>query len=180
MKELILNCECIFDAEAYPKDKLLIVDRELTVEELEWYDVHGWDYYSSDYLLPVLGDTIYLSEFIDPVVEINGKRWKITFDFDYRNHEVYEVGGKRIVFKQTDEPLTVSDCAGGSRHHWYMKLFGQPVWIQTEHYPAYKGKPCCHLATIETRWGDSGNFNILIACDDQGDPAVAFFEASCC
>lgn len=180
MREIVLDFREIYEAEAFPKEKLQAVGRELSEDEIEWFNTHGWQYYSDDYLLPVLGETLYLRSGVDPVIEINGKRWKMSFDFDYNYGEAYEAKGKRVVFKETKEPLTKSECNGGNRHGWFMKVFGQPVWVQNEHFPGYKGKPCYHLATLEVGWGDCGNYNILIACDEQGDPTVAFFEASCC
>lgn len=181
MREIALDLKEIYEAEVASKEKLQLMEQELTEEEIEWYNEHGWQYHSEEYLLPTLGETLYLNDDVDPVVEINGKRWKVVFDFNYNYGEVYEAKGKRVIFKETKDPLTKSSVPKSrNRHEWFMQVFGQPVWIQNQYYPAYKGEPCFHLATLEIGWGDSGNFNILIACDKQGDPIVAFFEASCC
>jgi hypothetical protein len=184
MREITIDLEDVFHAEHINKETLQKVEHDLTEEDHDWYNTHGWKYFRPenhiDYLLPELGETIYLRGSCNPVVEINGKRWKLFFDFDW-NHEAYEAKGKRVIFRETDEPLTVSDCKPSkNRHDFYMKVFGQPVWVQGEHYIAYKGKPCSHLVTIEVGWGDCGNYNILIGCNEQGDPEVAYFEASCC
>lgn len=177
MNKIILDLCEIGEAEVCPEDKIQKVERELNEEEIEWYNANGWQYYTPDLLLPVLGPTIYTS-FTDPVVEIFGRRWKIQFLFDY-NYEPYEAKGKKVVFSETTEPLTVSDKYKNNRHSHDMQIFGQPVWVQHEYYPAYKGEPCYHLATLETGWGDCGNNNILIACENN-EPVKAFFEASCC
>ncbi len=185
MREIVLDLEDIFHAEHIDKEQLQKVEHDLTEEDHEWYNTHGWEWFRpenhTEYLLPELGKPIFLSRnYKDPVVEINGKRWKLLFSFDY-NYEPYEAKGKRVIFRETDEPLTKSDRKPSKhRHDFYMKIFGQPVWVQGEHYPAYKGKPCHHLATIESGWSDCGNWNILIGCNEQGDPEVAYFEASCC
>lgn len=66
------------------------------------------------------------------------------------------------------------------RHPYYMQVFGQPNFIQGEVFPAHQGRCGMLLASIETDWGDSGNVNILFACDENGVPCKAWFEASCC
>jgi len=66
------------------------------------------------------------------------------------------------------------------RHGAELKFFGQPEFIQNEMMPVYNGRLASHLATIETGWGDSGNVNILVSCDDDGVPVAVWFEASCC
>lgn len=59
-------------------------------------------------------------------------------------------------------------------------VFGQPHFIQNPIYPTHEGRSAMHLMTLETGWGDSGNVNILFACDDNGVPCAAWMEASCC
>jgi hypothetical protein len=59
-------------------------------------------------------------------------------------------------------------------------VFGQPRFIQNPIFPTHEGRPAMHLMTLETGWGDSGNVNILFACDDNGVPCAAWMEASCC
>jgi len=68
------------------------------------------------------------------------------------------------------------ECYGHGR---YLQFFGQPVFIQNSIFPSYNGKSACHLATLDTGWGDSGNVNIMVALDD-GVPVKVWFEASCC
>ena len=134
----------------------------------------------------MLGETIYLRKSLEPVVEINGKRWKLSFEFNDdgfpHNEESLEPTG-RVFFEPTSEPLSQSDCEPPkkNRHGFhYLQLFGQPRWVQGAHYIGYKGRPCCHLVTIENCWGDMGNYNILIGLGDDNDPEVAYIEASCC
>jgi hypothetical protein len=184
MKEIILELKDIYDAEHINKESLQKVEHDLTQEDFDWYDLNGWKYFHPDnhieYPLPSLGDPIYLRGSTNPVVEINGKRWKLFFDFDW-DHEAYSAKGKRIILRETNEPLSQSERPNPkSRFDYYIKVFGQPVWVQGEHYIAYKGKPCSLLVSIEIGWGDCGNYNILVGCNDEGDPEVAYFEASCC
>jgi hypothetical protein len=61
-----------------------------------------------------------------------------------------------------------------------MQLFGQPQFIQGEIFPHHNGVLAYHLATLDTDWGDSGNVNILFACNADGRPCKVWFEASCC
>jgi hypothetical protein len=59
-------------------------------------------------------------------------------------------------------------------------LFGQPQFIQNEISPRTKHEAARHLATLDTNWADSGNVNIMFACDEEGVPCAAWLEASCC
>lgn len=59
-------------------------------------------------------------------------------------------------------------------------LFGKPYFIQNPIFPALDGKAAQCLAVLETEWGDSGNINLLFACDEAGVPCNVWFEASCC
>lgn len=59
-------------------------------------------------------------------------------------------------------------------------LFGLPYFIQNPIFPALNGKAAQCLAVLETEWGDSGNINLLFACDEAGVPCNVWFEASCC
>jgi hypothetical protein len=178
-----LELEYIYHAK---HDKTLFERREneLTEEDHEFYNKYGWDNFRPenhiDYLYPTLGESLYFLKSTNPVIEINRVRYKLSFDFNY-DYKPYEAEGKAIVLTPTDEPLSKSDNVKvANRHNFYMQIFGQPRWVQGDHYIVHNGKPCYHLATIETGWGDSGNYNILIGCDDQGVPTVAYFEASCC
>jgi hypothetical protein len=66
------------------------------------------------------------------------------------------------------------------RHPYYVQVFGQPRFVQGEVVPAHEGRCGMALASIETGWGDCGNVVILFACDENGVPCRAWFEASCC
>jgi hypothetical protein len=82
-----------------------------------------------------------------------------------------------------DSELRIADLEGGSTRPWPkgpVSFFGQPQFIQGEIRPLYNGKPAMHLVTLDSSWGDSGNENILFACDDDGVPCAVWFEASCC
>lgn len=59
-------------------------------------------------------------------------------------------------------------------------LFGKPYFIQNPIFPALNGKAAQCLMVLETEWGDSGNINLLFACDEAGVPCRVWFEASCC
>jgi hypothetical protein len=65
-------------------------------------------------------------------------------------------------------------------HPFYIKVFGQPNFIQSEVFPTYEGRSGMCLASIENDWGDNGNINILFACDEDGLPCRIWTEASCC
>jgi len=64
-------------------------------------------------------------------------------------------------------------------HPFYVQVFGQPHFLQNEVFPTYGGRCAMALASIETGWGDSGNVNILFACDDDGIPCRVWIESSC-
>lgn len=64
------------------------------------------------------------------------------------------------------------------RHPFYAQVLGQPCFMQGEFFPMHNGRVGSALVSIETGWGDSGNVNILFACDDDGVPCAAWFEAS--
>jgi hypothetical protein len=66
------------------------------------------------------------------------------------------------------------------RHPFGVKVFGTPDFIQNAVFPVHDGKLAYNLITLETGWGDSGNVNILFACDESGTPCKVWFEASCC
>jgi len=77
----------------------------------------------------------------------------------------------------------IAKCDAGEirfRHPYYMQVFGQPHFLQNEVFPTHEGRCAMALASIETGWGDSGNVNILFACDSDGIPCRVWFEASCC
>lgn len=77
----------------------------------------------------------------------------------------------------------IARCDSGDvrlNHPFYCQVFGQPNFIQNEMFPMHKGRMGALLCSIETGWGESGNVNILFACDDDGVPARVWFEASCC
>jgi hypothetical protein len=184
MADLILPCECIFNAGFADKSQLEKIEHELTMEDFEEYYRLGWKCYHPDnhieYLLPSLGETMYFRSAIDPVVEINGKRWKIKVQWNDR-YPIYEPDSVDMIFTETQEPLSQSELpCSKNRFDFYIQVFGQPNWVQSEFFPTYKGKLCSHLMTIETRWGDSGNHNFLLGCGDNGNPEVVYFEASCC
>jgi len=65
------------------------------------------------------------------------------------------------------------------RHPGYAQVFGQPHWLQAEVHPAHNGRCAMALVSMDTGWGDSGNVNILFACDDDGIPCRVWFESSC-
>lgn len=82
----------------------------------------------------------------------------------------------------TEDELHIENLKAGAERHWPkgpVILFGQPCFIQNEITPRTEHEAARHLATLETGWGDSGNINILFACDEDGVPCAAWFEASC-
>jgi hypothetical protein len=66
------------------------------------------------------------------------------------------------------------------QHPFYAQVFGQPIFIQNAIYPVYNGRMAMALVSVEAGWGDSGNYNVMFACDENGVPCRAWFEASCC
>lgn len=165
-------------------DQLEKVEHDLTVEDCEHFDEIGWKYYReedlTEYLLPSLGERVCFGYRDDLVIDIKGKRYKFQLH-DNELGEAYEPDGKSLSLTPTDEPASVGVPDDGNwRAAHYYHFFGQPRWVQGAHYPAYKGKPCYHLVTVENGWGDCGNWNILISLDENDVPDAAFFEASCC
>jgi hypothetical protein len=76
----------------------------------------------------------------------------------------------------------IANLENGSEVPWPggdVTFFGQPRFIQNEMSPAHNGRAGMCLASLNTEWGDAGNVNILFACDDNGVPCRAWFEASC-
>lgn len=183
----------VWEAKRCKPEQLIVVERGMTPADCEYYERIGWDKYRAGDLietkLPELGDGLYFSgkfsvhEPRGVVVEIKGKRYKVSFSEDY-HYEPWKVQGKFVNFEPTDEPLSVPDRPAPDPYHrgWhYLKFFGQPHWIQSAVYPLdLRGNPCYHLMSIENGWGDSGNYNILIGFDENDVPNVAYFEASCC
>jgi hypothetical protein len=171
--------------EHYDHTKLEKLEHDLTEEDHEWYNTHGWKHFRPEnhieYLLPSLGDPVCFHSSPEPVIEIKGRRFRMNVESDY-NDEPWEAKGKTLVLTETTEPL--SKGKPWKKKDWraghYYKVFGQPTWIQGECYPAHKGEPCYHLVTVECGWGDSGNWNILVGLDENGVPEAAYFEASCC
>lgn len=84
----------------------------------------------------------------------------------------------KITFIPTDKQETPFHT--DKEKQGYMTAFGQPNFIQSEVLCGANGKSACHLLTLETGWGDAGNVNILCFLDDNGIPAKAWVEASCC
>ncbi len=165
------------------KNDLRSVERDMTETDIAHYDHHGWKYYSKedfvDYFLPVLGEPVHLRNWSNFVVEFgegpHRRRWKINIDSD-DNSQPYEANGKRLIFTETTEPLSVSNTTDKSRG---LHIFSQPVFIQGKKYPAHNSKPCYPLVTVENSWGDNGNWNIFIVLDDNWLPVAGYFEASC-
>ena len=163
-------------------DQLRTVEHELTEEDIDFYNQHGWKNFREEDLiktyLPEIGPPIYFSTLAKGVViEIKGKRYRFTFEEDHY-FDPYEADGKSITLTPTNDPLTLPDA---NKENYYLKFFGQPEWVQTSWYPAdLNGNPCYHLVTIESGWGDNGNYNILIGFNENNEPNVAYFEASCC
>lgn len=159
------------------KDQLTKVSRELTEEDIEYYERVGWRYFSEEdldtYLLPSLGEPIGFN--VQPVIEIKGKKYQVVIQDDGR--EPWDEEGKTLLLIPTTAPLTKGDP--GNRRSFY-NFFGQPTWRQNTYYPTHKGKPCYHLVTVEDGWGDNGNRNILLGFDENDMPEAAYFEASCC
>lgn len=180
----------LLNARSQPTAKshqLTIINREMTLEDCELYDRIGWNNYReedlTETLLPALGDPIYFSErhsITDGIiVEIKKIRYLVQFQTDYDRS--WDLARQQLTIIPTDLPLTESDCRKtGDRSGYYLQFFGQPVWVQSPVYPLdIRGNPCYHLLTIENKWGDSGNINILVGMDNDV-PAEAYFEASCC
>ena len=69
---------------------------------------------------------------------------------------------------------------GGYRHPFDIKMFGQPSFNQNEVFPVHQGRCAMNLMTLETAFGDSGNENLLFACDENGVPCRVWTESSCC
>jgi hypothetical protein len=180
-----LNLKEISSAEKCSPNLLTTIKHELTIEDCEYYDSVGWKNYREDNhietLLPTLGQPLYFHGNHDPIViQIKGINYEFNFK-EYSYEEPWKAEGKFITLLETDKPTTSPDSLTSHyRRSYYYKFFGQPTWVQGPIYPAYKGKPCYNLVTIENGWGDCGNYNILVGLDDDNIPAVAYFEASCC
>lgn len=170
------------------EERLTVPAPELTEKDCEHYEEIGWDNYSdTEVKLPELGPPMYfykgnLTSGI--VVEIKGKRYKVFFEESYDEHP-WECNHKYINLEPTDELLSLPDRLIEERDQWRggynYKFFGQPNFVQGPVYPAdLVGDPCYHLVSIENGWGDSGNYNIFIGFDENNEPNVAYFEASCC
>jgi hypothetical protein len=181
MTPITLHLIDIYHAEPFDKERLEKIEHELTQEDHDWYDQNGWKFYSPEnhveYRLPSLGEPVSLHHAKNPVVEIHGRKYKVLLDLGHYDDPPYEAKGKSVTLIPTEEAATKSDTKSDRA---YLRFFGQPRWVQNERYPGYKGKPCYHFCTIESGWGDSGNQNILIGCNEEGIPEVAYFEASCC
>jgi len=81
-----------------------------------------------------------------------------------------------------EDELHIENLESGAELRWPkgpVTLFGQPCFIQNEITARIPSGAAMHLATLDTGWGDCGNVNILFACDDDGVPCRAWFEASC-
>ena len=187
-KSIILPLVGIGEAARYDESKLQIVDL-FDKKEQERFDREDlWNTYrQEDYLikaLPEIAPPIYFSTQIgEPIVQVFGRRYKIKFAWN-NNDVPFEAKGKSLVLEPTMLKLTKSDSRApdfGCRNTFYWKFFGQPIWLQGDYFPAdLNGKSCYHFCTIETGWGDCGNWNILVGLDDNNIPNVAYFEASCC
>jgi len=62
----------------------------------------------------------------------------------------------------------------------YANAFGQPNFMQGESINVHEGRCAMCLMTLETEWGDSGNVNIMFACDEDGVPCKVWFNSACC
>lgn len=183
---MLLALRDIYEAPRCDPQLLETID-PVTQDEMEAFSAEDWEFYGrglyNKTLLPELGAARYFRSRDDPVIPLAGKRWRLRVLAD-DSHEVYEAAGKYLSLEETDEPETVPDCEVPEknyrgRHYW--QVFGQPTWVQTEHFPAATdGSPCRHLVTIENDWGDCGNWNILVSLGPAGLPDVAYFEASGC
>lgn len=192
MEPLRLACRDAWDAPRCKPEQLITEVRECDEVDCEYFDRVGWKYCTEDFFtdikLPELGKALYFSGKFSPykgvVVDIKGKRYKVSFSEGDYNDEPWDARGKFVTFEPSDEPLSVADRPAPDRFHrgWHnFHVFGQPHWIQNPVYPLdLRGKPCYHLMSIENGWGDSGNYNILIGFDENDVPNVAYFEASCC
>jgi hypothetical protein len=185
--QIVLQCKNAWGQPRADDSQLLIVDKELTLEDIEYFEEVGWKDYSSktfvDKLLPELGPVMYFSSKHDLetgiVVDIRGTNYLVQFEENYDDEGEINCNKKRLILTPTNKPITLPDIEPGYRNY-YLKVFGQPTWIQNELYPVdIRGNPCFHFLTIENGWGDSGNYNILLGM--AGDvPSEAYFEASCC
>ena len=62
----------------------------------------------------------------------------------------------------------------------YANAFGQPYFKQGESINVHEGRCAMCLMTLETGWGDSGNVNIMFACDEDGVPCRVWFNSASC
>lgn len=83
----------------------------------------------------------------------------------------------RNLLKRDKDALEVGQCH--YRCPLPVQFFGQPDWVQNECFPADEdGNSAFHLCTLNTRWGDCGNVNVLCSLKD-GKIDRVWWEASC-
>jgi hypothetical protein len=173
--------ESIYDAANYDKMKL---DRLVHLDnaDIQFFNQAGWDKFDPEsyaaYLLPELGSPRYFSGALASVViPLAGQHYRMSFE-DTKKSAPYSHEGRLLRLQRTNAPESIPDAVKG---HALWRVFGQPRWLQSEHYPADRaGNPCYHLVTLENKWGDSGNWNILVSLGPDGLPNHAYFEASNC
>lgn len=179
MSEIILPLKCIFGSGRYDRSKLETVDT-WSEEDQEYYDSHSWKSYRPEYhqktLLPELGEPRHFDR-MPVVVAVKGRRYKVDLSVECWG-DVYDAAGKTVTLAGTEDPETEFEPG---KYRSYYRFFGQPRWVQGEHFPAdLHGRPCYHFFTVENSWGDCGNWNILLGLGLDDSPEVAYFEASCC
>ena len=201
MTPIVLPLRDIGAAPSCRPDQLGEAVDELTPEEVEQFTDAGlWSQFREEdwkrTLLPEFGPPRYFARGVliyegdgedsrGVVVPVGGRNYRVTLRVTSAGRdEVYEARGKTLVLTPTDEPPTPPTAkppARGERGYHTLQFFGQPVWVQNEHAPQdLRGEPCRHFLTVENRWGDAGNWNVLVGTDADGVPNVAYFEASCC
>ena len=158
----------VWEAKRCKPEQLIVVERGMTPADCEYYERIGWDKYRAGDLietkLPELGDGLYFSgkfsvhEPRGVVVEIKGKRYKVSFSEDY-HYEPWKVQGKFVNFEPTDEPLSVPDRPAPDPYHrgWhYLKFFGQrgsriKAFLFTGHITHYPDGVLCGIGKVHLR-----------------------------
>lgn len=186
-----IQLQDVFSAPQAKKSQL--VQNEMAPQEVEYYEQQGWHHFRNDDLLrlPEISPALYYSHSHSVhgdryvVVQVGQYRYKVRFIDRGGSDEPWDHVGKYLSLEFTEEPATPPDREPPDenkyRGGYYLKFFGQPTWVQNEHFPLDgRGNPCYHFLTIENEWGDMGNYNILVGLNEHGIPDCGYFEASCC
>jgi len=168
------------------------VPEGVQVEFKEEYDAHGEYFYWNEWVLPTLGEPLYVDRSVFPsnskrhrpvVVCLAGKNWEVhLYDCEYDEDLDWKYKGKRFLkFEPTDAPATsTSDWPPPEPNcrHFGLQLFGQPTFAQWPCYPSHEGKAAYLLWNRETGRGDIEIENVFIALDEFGLPCRAWVERS--